>query len=95
MRSALLDRELGFTIHTSESEPVQSHPHEGHDEGQVQGSLSNKNLSRTTATASTDQTIQEAAIDLNKPGTFVLESSAFPSLIDSPQSWTIQEMNSR
>lgn len=94
IRAALLDRELGFTIHTSKSEPVQSHPPEGHDEGQVQGSP-NDNSSQTLAAASTDQTVQGAAIDLNEPGTFMLESLAFPLLIDSPQSWPIQVTNSR
>ena len=94
MRAALLNRELGFTIHTSESEPVQSHPPEGHDEGQVRG-IPNENPSQTMAAASTEQTVQGAVIDSNKPGTFMLESPAFPSLIDSPQSRTIQVMNSR
>ena len=72
-RAALLNQELGFTIHTLE--PVRSNLPEEHDEGQVQGSpkAPNENPSQTMAVASTDQTVKGAAIDSNKPGVFMLE----------------------
>jgi hypothetical protein len=72
MRAALLDRELGFTIHVSESE--QSNLPEGQDEEEVRGS---PNENQTMATVSADRpvegvAIEGAAIDSNEPGVFVL-----------------------
>lgn len=76
MCAALLNQELGFTIHISE--PVQSDHPEGQDEGQVPGSP-DENPSQTVATESVDQPVEgvvtgseEAVIDSNEQGVFMV-----------------------
>jgi hypothetical protein len=75
MRAALLDQELGFTIHVLESAQSQSNlpASEGQDEGQE-----SPGDNQTMAAVSADQLAegvvvhQGVAIDVGKPGAFVL-----------------------